>query len=160
LQPSPADTGRDGAPAPATLRRPVAEDLGDIGPAIHWADDQAVAAGLGETLRFAIQICLEEALANLILHAQAQQGRKDITLAVAADSTGATITVADCCLPFDVTTATLPAVPDPSNMQEGGQGLRLLRRFSTALSYRSLDAGNELQMVFRPGAGPAADTVT
>ena len=149
MQPSPADTRR----APSPVHRPVAEDLGDIGPAVQWADDRAAAAGIGETVRFAIQICLEEALANLILHAQARAGGKDIAVGFAADSAGATITVWDCCLPFNVTTTPIPAMPSLEDMQEGGQGLRLLRHFSTELSYRSLDGRNELRMGFRPAAG-------
>jgi serine/threonine-protein kinase RsbW len=150
LRPSPADARRDAPPQPETAHRPVAADLGDVGPAVQWADDRAAAAGIDETTRFAIQICLEEVLANLILHGHPAGDRKDIEVGFAADAAGATLTVWDCCQPFDMSVAAIPALPSPADMQEGGQGLRLVHHFSTEISYRSRDGRNELTMGFRP----------
>ena len=155
MQPSPADTRHRGAAEPETLQRPVAEALADIGPAVEWADGWAAAAGLDETVRFAIQICLEEALANLILHARPVGDSKEIEVGFAADAAGATVIVSDRCQPFDMTVTAIPDLPSPADMQEGGQGLRLVHHFSTELSYRSLDGRNELRMGFRPNRAAA-----
>jgi anti-sigma regulatory factor (Ser/Thr protein kinase) len=132
--------------------RAVAEELSDVGPAIAWADARASEAGLNGDVRFAIQLCLEEALSNLILHARAEPGRKDIRVDFAASLTGATLTVSDACMPFDIETVPMPAPPSRNEMRPGGYGLRLIRGFATGLAYRSSGGRNHLILTFAPGA--------
>ena len=128
-----------------TPTRAVSNDLSDVGHAIEWAGDLVSGAGLSADVRFNIEVCLEEALANLILHGEATDGRKDIALAVSADETGASIVITDRCAPFDVE----HEIPSHDDLQEGGRGLRLLRAFASELSYASKDDGNALTLRFR-----------
>jgi hypothetical protein len=58
------------------VSRTVRDDLGDVGPAIAWAGEFADQAGLAADARFAVDLSLEEALANLIMHGQADSGRQ------------------------------------------------------------------------------------
>ena len=48
----------------------VEDDLRAVKPASEWVEARLVSAGAGEHLRHDVRVCLEEALANLILHAQ------------------------------------------------------------------------------------------
>jgi anti-sigma regulatory factor (Ser/Thr protein kinase) len=127
--------------------RRVRDDLGDVGPAIEWAGQWI--SVVPEDLRFGIEVCLEEALANLILHGQSTDGDKDIAVEVAADSMGATVAVTDRCAPYDVVHAASPPREKADAMIEGGRGLRLMHSFATELAYATHDGRNQLTMIFR-----------
>jgi anti-sigma regulatory factor (Ser/Thr protein kinase) len=131
-------------------RRAVLDDLLDIGPAIAWVAEVTAGAGLSGDLRFAIDLCLEEALANLILHGQAPGGPKDIVLEVSADAAGALIVISDRCAAYDVAEAALPPAPGLESEREGGRGLRLLRSFASDLAYETAGGLNALTLTFRP----------
>jgi sigma-B regulation protein RsbU (phosphoserine phosphatase) len=131
----------------------VADSLSAVRPAAVWVEAQAAAAALPDDLMHDLQVCLEEALANLIMHGRTRRGEKDIRIAVRATPGEAEIIVRDACAPFDVTDA---SVAEPQTEGRiGGQGLRLLRAFATELAYRSEPAFNELRMTFRSGAATA-----
>ncbi|HLZ83619.1 MAG TPA: ATP-binding protein [Caulobacteraceae bacterium] len=130
-------------------RRPVADDLSDIRGATAWVVQQVAGADILEDVRFNIEVCVEEALANLIEHGRAATDAKDIAIAVDADPDGATILVTDRCLPFDGAAAPTLDRPTRGDMRPGGQGLRLMRAFASELTYRTIDGRNELTMRFR-----------
>jgi serine/threonine-protein kinase RsbW len=129
-------------------RRPVADDLGDVRGATAWVGQQVAGAEIAEEIRFNIEVCVEEALANLIEHGRPAQDAKDIAIAVAADPEGATILVTDRCVPFDTAEAPSPEPPTLADMHPGGQGLRLIRAFASELTYRTAEGRNELTMRF------------
>lgn len=129
-------------------RRCVADDLTDVARATAWVYQRVTDARLSDDVRYNIEVCVEEALANLILHGRVLNGGKDITVAFAALGGQATITVADRCIPFDVTREPPPSLPTREDLRVGGQGLRLIRAFSTGLTYRTENGRNELTMRF------------
>lgn len=137
-------------------RRPVADDLSDVSGATAWVGQQVAEAGLAEDVRYNIEVCVEEALANLVEHARPMAGAKDIAICVVTDGDGATIVVSDHCVPFDSTRAPASAPGtdklDAGALQAGGRGLRLMRAFASELTYRTVDGGNELTMRFRSPA--------
>jgi anti-sigma regulatory factor (Ser/Thr protein kinase) len=126
--------------------RAVRDDLADVGPAIEWAGAFVDRAGLSPEVRFAIDLSLEEALGNLIMHGQRQGPEKDIVVSVVADTEGATITITDRCAPFDVTQRR--PVGDETRLSVGGRGLRLLQAFAGELSYAAGADRNILTMRF------------
>jgi sigma-B regulation protein RsbU (phosphoserine phosphatase) len=138
-------------------RCPVEDKLGDIGRAVGWADNLASQAGLGEDMRYAIQLCLEEALANLVLHGQAPDGRKDILVEFEHRCRGAILSVSDRCLPFDITQLREPSAAAPALARVGGQGIGLLRTFGGRLRYRRDGQRNVLAMTFEPSDPPASE---
>ena len=72
-------------------RRDVQEDLADVDRVVGWADELAAAQGLDDQVRYAIQVCLEEGLANLIVHGQAINGaHKAIAVKFESTPPGAT----------------------------------------------------------------------
>jgi serine/threonine-protein kinase RsbW len=130
-------------------RRAVADDLNDIQGATVWVGEMMAQADIAEDVRFNIEVCLEEALANLIQHARPARDAKDIAISVSTDADGAVICVTDRCVPFDSTEALSPQAPGPEDLHAGGQGLRLLRAFASELTYSVGPEGNELTMRFR-----------
>ena len=136
-------------------RRAVEDSLSDVGPAVGWVSQMSSTVALPEDARFGIELCLEEALANLILHGRAPDGRKDIAIVFSADDAQAKIQITDRCTPYDVVNADLPPARGFDDPGEGGRGLRLLRSFASELSYETRDGGNILTMVFGGGADHA-----
>jgi anti-sigma regulatory factor (Ser/Thr protein kinase) len=131
-------------------RRPVADDLSDVSGATAWVGRQVARADLAEEVRNNAEVCVEEALANLVIHARPLEDAKDIAVCVATDGHGATIVVTDRCVPFDSTRPPPPPASNGSAMLIGGRGLRLMRAFASELSYRTCEGRNELTMRFRP----------
>lgn len=130
--------------------RAVADVLGDIGPATRWAAEVMAAAQVPPALVNAVEVCIEEALANLVMHGVAgADGAKAIRLAVDPAPACVTVTVRDSCIPFDLTRAPDLGAPDHHDMRVGGQGIRLLRGLTTELDYGQDDAGNRLTLTFR-----------
>jgi anti-sigma regulatory factor (Ser/Thr protein kinase) len=126
--------------------REVRDDLGDIGPAIQWVGGFIDEAGLSADVRFAIDLSLEEALANLIMHGRCAGADKAIVVSVAADADGATITITDHCAPFDPTTHR--GSVDETGLKAGGRGLLLMQSFAGDLDYSTISEGNVLTMRF------------
>jgi anti-sigma regulatory factor (Ser/Thr protein kinase) len=149
-----ADQAEGSASHPGGARRAVDDDLRAIGGAVAWARDLAAKAGVPADVVYAMEVGLEEALANLILHGRTDGGPKAITLGFHARAGDAVAVISDCCRPFDAATAAVPAAPTREDMVEGGQGLRLLRAFAAEVVYESDGDGNHLTLVFRP-ASPA-----
>jgi anti-sigma regulatory factor (Ser/Thr protein kinase) len=116
-----------------------------VGSAIEWADDITVRAGAPERVRQDFQVCLEEALANLIMHGKAA-AEKEIGLTLIANESGVEAYISDRCVPFDVTTA---HIPKADAARTGGVGMRLLRTFASELSYESGATGNMLRLTLR-----------
>ncbi len=129
-------------------RRDVQEDLADVDHVVAWADDLSAAQGLDDQVRYAIQVCLEEGLANLIVHGQAINGAdKAIAVTFEATPLGATLTISDACAPFDVTRQSEPDT-DMADMPLGGLGLRLLRSFAGGMAYDQDGVRNVLTLTF------------
>jgi anti-sigma regulatory factor (Ser/Thr protein kinase) len=137
-------------------RRPVADDIGAVAGAVRWAGELAAMSGLSEDIRYGVEVCLEEALVNLVCHGRSRNGGKDIVASFRAEPPGARLVLSDRCLPFDSAGEPLPDKPTSEVLTVGGQGLRLLRAFCTGISYRSTPDGNELTLVFGPRS-PATD---
>ena len=131
----------------AEHRRSVRDDLADVGPAIAWAGQWI--STVPEDLRFGIEVCLEEALANLIVHGQSTDGNKDIQIGVTGDCQGAKVEITDRCAPFDVVHEASPPRENADALLEGGRGLRLMRSFATGLAYETEGGRNQLTMTFR-----------
>lgn len=136
-------------------RRAVEDDLRDVGAAIAWTGEWT--AALAEDDRFALEVCVEEALANLITHGRAAGGEKAIALTVVADDARAVIEITDGCAPFDLTAAVPPPREGADALLEGGRGLKLIRSFAGDLAYESEPGGNRLTMRFGGGAKPAPE---
>jgi anti-sigma regulatory factor (Ser/Thr protein kinase) len=126
--------------------RPVKDDLRDVARAIAWVGEILDAAGLHADIRFAVDLGLEEALANLIMHGVCPCGEKDICVDVSASQEEALVIITDACEPFDVTD---PAnETEPEGWDPGGRGLRLLRAAVSDLAYATTDGRNVLTLRF------------
>lgn len=133
--------------------------LDELAPMYPWVDAIASAYGVPEPTRYAMQLCLEEALTNVVRHGY--NGDPNKTIRIEFERHGEremVFSVEDSAphfRPFD------PDVPleEPApvtleTVKPGGQGIRLMRKFSKFMEWEPLDCGNRLRIGFAvPEAG-------
>jgi anti-sigma regulatory factor (Ser/Thr protein kinase) len=161
------------SPEPLLTLKSQIEDLTLVWP---WIEALAARYSIPAEIQFAIELCLEEALSNVIRHGY--QGRTNQAISVACTIAPAPagsenqgvgeliFTVEDHAPPFDpLAPITIAATPARAvNRQDvnsrdflpGGQGIRLMRKFSNRLVWQQLPGGNSLTLAFAipPHANP------
>lgn len=116
--------------------------LSDLGP---WIDRIADALALPSTTEYALRLCVEEAVANVVMHGGAADA-ETLSVRLSAGNAALQITIEDPCVAFDP----LAAPPPPGN-QPGGQGIRLMRQYARRVSYRRKGDTNRLTLTIARG---------
>lgn len=119
-----------------------------------WVDSVADRFGLSEEKRFAMHLCMEEALANVVLHGYSGEPGHSIVITAIVEAMTLSIRVDDHAPQF----SPIDFLPNSSNgetktrgfesLTPGGNGIRLLKRFSGSLHYEKLSDGNRLTIAF------------
>lgn len=120
----------------------------DLPRLAEWVHAQAPAFAMDERQLYAIQLCLEEVVANLVMHAKPAAG-PEVAITVRIESEPLRVTVEDDAIPFDPT-AVAPAML-PASLEEvtpGGLGLGLVQGFSAWRDYAREAGRNRLVMGF------------
>jgi anti-sigma regulatory factor (Ser/Thr protein kinase) len=128
--------------------------LSDIARIPHWVEQLAVRYSFSKDLLFAIDLCLEEAIANTIIYGYRGEGDRPINVSLAIPRDGDYVfSVEDEAPPFNPLDAPeLPPLNPDDEIRVGGQGLRLLRRFAGSLEYEPTASGNRLRIGFSTNA--------
>lgn len=114
-----------------------------------WIDQIVVHFGLSPRTVHALQLCLEEAVTNIVSHAFEPDTLHDVHVAVWRDGTTLHAEVTDDGRAFDPLAHELPAAPkDLESAQIGGLGIKLMRNFAEAIAYRRTGATNRLTLSF------------
>lgn len=127
--------------------------LGDLGRVAPWVGELAAAYGFSEDLRFAMELCLEEALSNIVRHGYAGEAGHALTVDFVRVEGTALFVVEDSAPAFEPLQPKEAASADLNTMTPGGQGLRLLFRFASSVKYERLESGNRLTLGFGTRAG-------
>jgi serine/threonine-protein kinase RsbW len=137
----------------ASSRLILQSSLDDMLQVWPWVEALAAEHAIpGDTL-FAIHLCLEEALSNVIRHGYSGQPGHFIAIDFTRDRTnGLVFTVEDQApafdplghLPVDQTNLSTPV----DRLRPGGHGIRLMRKFAASLGYKRLPNGNRLTIRF------------
>jgi serine phosphatase RsbU (regulator of sigma subunit)/anti-sigma regulatory factor (Ser/Thr protein kinase) len=141
-----------------TARLEVGEGLSAIGPALAWARRELERTGAPLAVCDDAEVCLEEALANLALHAVPRGAGKGVSVAVEGAPGAAALCVRDACVPFDPLAPR--ASPADSASRAGGRGLLVMKAVAHALAYREGPDENELRLTFHwPDAAAVTDAL-
>ena len=104
--------------------------------------------GFDEDERYRINLAAREAAVNAVLHGNANDSSKRLTVTLDATAEAMSISVADQGRGFDP-----GIVPDPlapHNLHKGsGRGILLIRAFMDEVYFRNLDPGTEVVLVKR-----------
>ena len=128
-------------------------DLAELERLAGWIDGWAQESVSPDT-SFAIHLCLEEAVANIIMYGAARDDRVEI--AVELERSGSTLVarVEDTGRHFDPTRFPQP-IPATSleEAEIGDLGIHLMRGFASGMDYERRDCRNRLTLRF---VGPQA----
>lgn len=116
-----------------------------------WVEGLAARHGVPERTRFAMELCLEESVSNVIRHGYAGRTDRPVVVRFVSPRKGAFVLFvedeAPRFNPLDVMEP--PAYDGHNKTQVGGQGIRLMREFADEVSYEeAAPTGNRLRMVF------------
>jgi len=129
--------------------------LAELSRVWPWVDALAAEYAIQEETRFAINLCLEEALSNIIRHGYRGQPNQAITVDFISAETGLTFTIEDNAPHFMLPEPTeqldsqQPAMPNSiQEFKPWGHGIHLMRRFAGSLAWEPLPNGNRLTIRF------------
>jgi serine/threonine-protein kinase RsbW len=123
-------------------------ELHELSRLSSWIEDAAQSCALDPTTSFAVQLCVDEAVANIVTHGDdAKASRIVVTLQRVADE--CVLQIEDDGPPFDPTRV---ADPKPATSLEtakiGGLGVHLMRKYSTGMHYERAAGQNRLRLTF------------
>jgi serine/threonine-protein kinase RsbW len=104
---------------------------------------------LSASLSFAVQVCLEEAVANIIMYSTTTDDRLEIVVEVERRNQTLVARIEDNGSAFDPTQ--VPRPPVPASLAEakvGNFGIHLVRSFASGMHYERRDNRNQLTMWF------------
>lgn len=137
-------------------------ELSEIARIPPWIERLAALNAVPERTRFAMDLCLEEAVSNVIRHGYAGEPNHALTVRCEMHRDGfITLVVEDDALPFNPLLVREPPVPASlSDVSVGGQGIHLMKQFADAVEYERKPACNRLILrFFYPGTSPGLPTV-
>lgn len=135
----------DDLPAPTPLTLTVDSDTAEIARARAVADAFLADTGASARARYAVSLCLEELITNIVTHGHGGESGHAVDVHLERHGTGYRLVLEDEASPFDPASA--PA-PDPGEV--GGRGLAMVRRFVRELTHEATARGNRLVVLIDP----------
>jgi serine/threonine-protein kinase RsbW len=134
-------------------RLTLRSQLADLSLVSRWLQALTARYQFSERTSFAVDLCLEEALSNVIRHGYHGDPTQKLDIEFSIDADGwVSFVIEDAAphfRPFD------PAAPcaEPSTVPledivPGGQGIPLMRKFADAVEWEPLEKGNRLTLRF------------
>ncbi len=144
---------QDNSATQATGRLTLRGWLDDLGQVLPWVEALAGRYAIPPRTVFAIDLCLEEALSNIVRHGYKGDESKEITVAFHQSAEGGLVFVIEDEAPFFRPFDPAEPAPAPSSdpleeITPGGQGIRLIRKFADSVEWEPLENGNRLTLAF------------
>lgn len=123
-------------------------ELAELGRVSPWVKKLAGRYSIPEKTAFAIDLCLEEALSNIVRHGYSGMESRPITVEFRIDGGSLTFTIKDEAphFPPPEHSASMPESLD--QFEPGGLGIPLMRRFADRVEWEPLPNGNRLTLQF------------
>ena len=130
------------------IRLVLRNDLAELERLAAWIEGWAQ-HGVSPDVSFAIQLCLEEAIANVIMYGAARDDRLEIAVELERNGSTLVARIEDTGRQFDPTQVPPPTVA--TSLEEakvGDLGIHLLRSFASGMDYERRDGRNRLTLRF------------
>jgi anti-sigma regulatory factor (Ser/Thr protein kinase) len=145
-------------PSVESRRLVLHNDLAELKRLAAWIEGWAQ-RGVSTDMSFAVQLCLEEAVANVIMYGGRRDERLEITVEVERNGAMLVARVMDNGREFDPTQVPSPSIPTSlAEAKIGDLGIHLMRNFATGMQYERRDGRNRLTLRFkesRPASQPS-----
>jgi serine/threonine-protein kinase RsbW len=133
---------------PNASRLLLHRDLAELKRLAVWIEGWAI-HDLSASLSFAVQVCLEEAVANIIMYSTTTDDRLEIVVEVENEDQTLVARIEDNGSAFDPTRAPRRTVPASlAEAKVGNLGIHLMRSFASGMQYERRDSRNCLTMRF------------
>ena len=129
-------------------RLSLTSTLGDLARVAPWVGDLASECNIPKETRFAIELCLEEALSNIVRHGYRGEPGHAFTVDFVGCEGDLNFVIEDRAPAFEPTKPADALLQDLNSIKPGGQGIRLLYRFAGSVKYERLADGNRLTLGF------------
>jgi len=129
-------------------RLALTSSLADLSRVSPWVGELAAAYSIADRTRFAIEVCLEEVLSNIVRHGYAGEAGHGMTVDFVNAGGKMKFVVEDHAEPFEPTRPDDVIPTDLEVIEAGGEGLRLLYRFAGSVEYERLANGNRVTLSF------------
>ena len=126
----------------------------EIQSAARWIESIASELGLPDPQAFAMQLCLEELMSNIVQHGRSPStpwpqidSKKPLSISVTVKTLAdrITMTVEDDGRPFNIAQAAGKVIDQPlQKVQPGGLGIHLIKSFASNLEYSRTETGNRV----------------
>jgi anti-sigma regulatory factor (Ser/Thr protein kinase) len=129
-----------------TLRNELAE----IVPMTSWIEERAAALGVSPQTAHAVQLCMEEAVTNVISYAFDPGSVHEIRIRLWRDGETVFAEITDDGRQFDpLAYEVAPTANDLASAAIGGLGIKLMRGYTGSMTYQRSGETNRLLMSFR-----------
>jgi anti-sigma regulatory factor (Ser/Thr protein kinase) len=123
-------------------------DVAELQRLAGWIEGFA-RQGMSTDVSFALQLCLEEAIANIIMYGAARDDRLEIAVELERNEGTLVARIEDNGRQFDPTRAPPPAVATSLEQAKVGDlGIHLMRSFASGMDYERRDGRNRLTLRF------------
>jgi anti-sigma regulatory factor (Ser/Thr protein kinase) len=123
-------------------------EIGELDQLSAWVQGVEKQIGLAPDVGFALELCLEEAIANIIMYGD-KNSHGEIYVTVRRSSPGVVARIEDDGWPFDPTAAPAPVRPQSlEDATAGNMGIHLIRTFATDMRYERNRGLNTLTLTF------------
>ena len=122
----------------------------------QWLDNLADQGNLSKSALFAMKLCCEEAFMNIVMHSYlpenelVQEENKVVNLAVDQSTENIILLIEDNGIPFNPLEKEEKKIPSNlKDVQIGGLGISLMKKFSKSIHYEPKHVGNRLIFQFQ-----------
>jgi serine/threonine-protein kinase RsbW len=133
-------------------RLSLRSQLSEIRQLHTWVERLASQHSISASTQFAMELCLEEVVSNIIRHGYADAPDGSVTVQFTEPQSQQFILIVEDQAayfnPLDFPTPKVTSSPD--EVQRGGHGITLMRKFADSIEYQRLPGGNRLLIGFRP----------
>ncbi len=122
--------------------------IGSVEDVNDFIDAFCSARGISDSMKFELQLVLEELLVNVCMHGQPSDGTEaQVEVSMGLEDDSLSLRFSDNGIAFNPLTQAAPDTDKPlEDMQIGGLGLVLLRQLMDDISYNHRDGFNHLTM--------------
>jgi anti-sigma regulatory factor (Ser/Thr protein kinase) len=129
--------------------RRFSNDLSELRRLSEWIRAYGSGAGVDDAFTYHIDLCLDEAVSNIIRYGYEDGSRGTITISLERLNDGIRAVVTDGGREFNPLRQPAPAVPTTlEDVPVGGLGIHLMRAFADVFEYRREDGRNIVTLDF------------
>jgi len=128
--------------------RQIANRISELRPLSAWATEIARGLGSSESRCRDIDLCLTEAVANIICHGYSDDAPHEITVELASEPGALVMRIEDDARPFDPLARSTPQPPSLDEATPTGRGILLMRSTAASMSYERVGSRNRLTLRF------------